>query len=122
MPKRELTKSGAHGEGLAVLDDRLVEAAELEQQLGVGVPGVRVVGQHLGVLPERRFGAVHLAEEAVAVAELVVDLREAGRDRRGALVEGDGLAVTLGAEVRIAEQHERAFVARVPAHQLRRRA
>ncbi len=109
---------GAHPERLAVVGDRLVEAAELEQQLGVRVVGVGVVGQDLGVLLERGLGPVHLAEEAVAVAELVVDLGEARGDRRGALVERDRLDVALGAEVGIAEQHQGALVVRVLAHEL----
>ena len=55
---------GVQVERLAVHRDRLVVAPALHEQLGVRIVGVRIVGDELDVLLERRLRLIELVQEA----------------------------------------------------------
>ena len=109
---------GVHAERLAVLRDRFVEAAHLEQEFGVGVVGIGIVGNQLDVFLESLLRVRVVALLAVGVSEDVVDRREVGSEFRGFLVVRDGLLVFLLAEVVAAEIEERALIVRIGGNQL----
>ena len=103
---------------LPVLDDRVVEPAHLQKQLGVRIVGVGVLRDQLDVLLERLFGVRVVAVLPVGVAQEVVGGRVGRVDLGGLLVVLDRLRVLLLAEVVAGQIEMRPLVVRVRRDEL----
>ena len=104
-------ETGIDRERLPVLRDRLVEPAQLHQQLGVGVVGVRIVRHQLDVLPECLLRLRHAVRGPIGVTHRVVRERERRIDREGLSILGDGLVMPAGGVVGAAQEPVGPFVA-----------
>ena len=105
-------------ERLAVLDDRVVEAAHLQKELGVGVVRIRVPGKDLDVFLKRLLRARVVSALPVGVAEQVVGVRVVRGDLRGLLVVLDRGSVVLLPEVVAGDVEVGPLVVGIGGHEL----
>ena len=106
------------GQRLLILRDRLVELAHLQEQLRIGVVGVRIVRDQLDVLLERLLGVGVVAILSIGVAENVEHRRVARVQLGRLLVVLDRLREILLTEVVPAEIEVGALVVRVRRDEL----
>ena len=105
-------------ERLAVLDDRVVEAAHLQKKLGVGIVRIRVPGKELDVFLERLLRARVVSALPVGVAEQVVGVRVIRGELCGLLVVLDRGRVLLLPEVVAGEVEMGSLVVGIGGHEL----
>src|SRR5437867_2479426 len=108
---------GIHAESLAVLGDRVLEPAHFQQELGIGVVGIGVVGNQLDVLPEGLLRVLIVPLLAVRVTKNVVGGRVVGSEFGSFFVVRNRLLILLLTKVVIAEIETRALVIGVGGHE-----
>src|SRR3979490_1366459 len=98
---------GVHAERLAILCDRVVETAHLEQEFSVGIIRIGIVRDQRDVLLERLLRIRVVPLLTVGVTENVVDRRKVGSNLGGFLVMSDRLLIFLLAKIIVSEIEKR---------------
>src|SRR5258705_9319840 len=108
---------GIHAEGLAVLRDGIVEPAYFQQELTVGIVGIRVVGNQFNVFLKGLLRVLIVSLLTEGIAENVVGGRVVGSKFCGSLEVSDRLLVFLLTEIIIAETEARSLVVRISGNE-----
>src|SRR5712692_8994532 len=109
---------GIHGESLAVLGNRVLEPAHFQQEFGIGIVGIRVVGNQFDVLLEGLLRVLIVPLLTVGVTKNVVGGRVVGSEFGGFFVVRNRLLILLLTKVVIAEIETRALVIGVSGDEL----
>ncbi len=108
---------GIHAESLAVLGNRVLEAAHFQQELGIRIVGIRVVGYQLDVLLEGLLRVLIVSLLTVGIAKDVVGGRVVGSEFGGSFVVRNRLLILLLSKVVVPEIETRALVIWVGGHE-----
>src|SRR5437879_66970 len=108
---------GIHAESLAILRDGIVEPAHFQQELAVGIVGIRVAGNQFNVFLKGLLRVLIVPLLTIGIAENVIGGRVVGSKFCGFLVVSDRLLVFLLTEIIITETEARSLVVRISGNE-----